>query len=76
MAPTFLEPDEETPDPVGVPACYLDLKEVFSKVKALSLPPHRTYDDLLPGATIPMGHLYSLSTPEHQAMEEYINSSF
>lgn len=73
-----LTPDDETPDPVGVPYCYLDLKEVFSKSKALSLPPHWTYDytiDLLPGAAIPESHLYSLSTLEHQAMEKYINSS-
>uniref|UniRef100_A0A4W6DG68 DUF4939 domain-containing protein n=1 Tax=Lates calcarifer TaxID=8187 RepID=A0A4W6DG68_LATCA len=39
-------------DLAGVPSCYADLQEVFSKTKAASLPPHRPYDcaiDLLPG---------------------------
>ena len=61
-----------------VPACYLDLKEVFDKTKATSLPPHRPYDcpiDLLPGAPIPRGRLYSISAPERGAMKTYIDSS-
>ncbi len=65
------------PDLSGVPKCYWDLKEVFSKSRATSLPPHRHYDcatDLLPGAPIPKGRLYSLSAPEQQAMEEYITA--
>ncbi|KAK3567095.1 hypothetical protein QTP86_009794 [Hemibagrus guttatus] len=48
-----------------VPEDYLDLKEVFSKVWATSLPPHRPYDcaiDLVPGITPPCGRLYSVST--------------
>lgn len=52
--------------------------EVFSKDHAMSLPPHRDYDcaiDLLPGAPLPKGRLYSLSNAENCAMEEYINSS-
>lgn len=39
-------------DLINVPPEYHDLKEVFRKVKATSLPPHRPYDcaiDLLPG---------------------------
>jgi len=43
---------------------YLNLKEVFSKSRAASLPLHRPYDcatDLLPGTS--KGKLYSLSTP-------------
>lgn len=66
------------PDTAGVPACYLHLKEVFSKTKATSLPPHRSYDcaiDLLPGTSPPKGRLYSLSAPERLAMENYINES-
>lgn len=58
-----------------VPAVYHDLSAVFSKDKATSLPPHRSYDlaiDLLPGATPPRGRLYPLSIPETQAMETYI----
>ncbi|KAG1956955.1 retrotransposable element [Pimephales promelas] len=42
---------EEAGDLPNVPAEYLDLKEVFSKSRAASLPPHRPYDcaiDLLP----------------------------
>ncbi|XDV19320.1 hypothetical protein PO909_024809 [Leuciscus waleckii] len=42
---------EEAVDLSNVPAEYLDLKEVFSKSRAASHPPHRPYDcaiDLLP----------------------------
>ena len=42
------------------------------------LPPHRPYDcaiDLLPGTFPPKGGLYSLSAPESQAMNEYIDTS-
>lgn len=55
--------DSDYPDLSGVPECYLELKEVFNKTKATSLPPHRSYDcaiDLLPGASPTKGHLYSL----------------
>ncbi|XDV31031.1 hypothetical protein PO909_033808 [Leuciscus waleckii] len=43
---------EKAADLSNVPTEYLDLKEVFSKSCAASLPPHRPYDcaiDLLPG---------------------------
>ncbi|KAI3365291.1 hypothetical protein L3Q82_010387, partial [Scortum barcoo] len=66
------------PDLSKVPFCYHDLKEVFSKVKATSLPHHREWDcaiDLLPGAPIPKARLYSISGPERKGMEEYIGSS-
>ncbi|KAL0148088.1 hypothetical protein M9458_056628, partial [Cirrhinus mrigala] len=62
----------------NVPCEYLDLKGVFSKSRAASLPPHRPYDcaiDLLPGTTPTKGKLYSLSTPEREAMEKYISDS-
>lgn len=68
----------QDPDLYGVPACYHDLALVFSKARAKSLPPHRPYDcgiDLLQGATPPRGRLFSLSSPERQAMEEYIQDS-
>ncbi|KAF7641170.1 hypothetical protein LDENG_00290740, partial [Lucifuga dentata] len=61
-----------------VPLEYHDFGEVFSKAKALSLPPHRPYDcaiDLLPGTSPPKGQLYSLSAPERGVMETYINDS-
>nr|XP_046235229.1 methionine-R-sulfoxide reductase B3 isoform X1 [Scatophagus argus] len=70
--------DEEFPDLSSVAPCYLDLKQVFSKAKATSLPPHRPYDcaiDLLPGTSPPRGRLYSLSGPERQAMEDYMGAS-
>ncbi|KAI3374617.1 hypothetical protein L3Q82_021191 [Scortum barcoo] len=66
------------PDLTGVPTEYLDFREVFNKAKATSLPPHRPYDcaiDLQPGTTPPRGRLYSLSAPEREAMEAYINDS-
>ena len=66
------------PDLRGVPECYQGLREVFNKVKATSLPPHRPYDcaiDLLPGTAPPKGRLYSLSSPERKAMDDYISSS-
>jgi len=62
----------------GVPDVYHDLREAFSKDKALSLPPHRPYDcsiDLLPGAPLPTSRLYNLSRPEREAMERYISDS-
>ena len=70
--------ETKSPDLSGVPACYLDLKEVFNKTWASSLPPHRPYDcciNLLPGSSPPRGRLNSLSAPEREAMQTYINSS-
>ena len=53
-------PSPLTPAPAsdisGVPAVYHDLRDVFNKAKATSLPPHRPYDcaiDLLPGTHPP-----------------------
>ncbi|XDV33933.1 hypothetical protein PO909_004169 [Leuciscus waleckii] len=69
---------EKAVDLSNVPAEYHDLKEVFSKSRAASLPPHRPYDcaiDLLPGKSPPKGKLYSLSAPEREAMEKYISDS-
>uniref|UniRef100_A0A3Q3NLG1 DUF4939 domain-containing protein n=1 Tax=Mastacembelus armatus TaxID=205130 RepID=A0A3Q3NLG1_9TELE len=48
---------------------------VFSKDRAVSLPPHRPYDcaiDFLPGSSLPSSRLYSLSRPERESMESYI----
>ncbi len=69
---------DEQMDLSNVPSEYLNLKRVFSKSRAASLPPHRPYDcaiDLLPGTSPPKGKLYSLSTPEREAMEKYISDS-
>lgn len=65
--------EEEFLDPSSFPSCYVDLKQVFNKAKATSLPPHRPNDcsiDLLPGTSPPPGRLYSLSGPEYQAIED------
>ena len=71
-------PSSEFPDLSEVPPEYMDLKEVFNKTRASSLPPHRPYDcaiDLLPGTSPPRGRIFSLSAPETKAMEKYINDS-
>ncbi|KAL0149344.1 hypothetical protein M9458_055382, partial [Cirrhinus mrigala] len=47
---------EELDDLSGVPREYHDLRAVFSRSRAASLPPHRPYDcsiDLIPGSTPP-----------------------
>lgn len=65
-------------DLATVPQIYHDLGEVFSKQRALSLPPHRPYNcaiDLLLGAPLPSSRLYHLSRPEQEAMESYIGES-
>ena len=61
-----------------VPESYHDLKLVFSKSQACSLPPHRPYDcaiNLLPGAPLPASRLYNISQAERQALEKYIKES-
>lgn len=75
---TSASPDADFPDLSQVPQCYMDLKEVFNKTCATSLPPHRAYNcaiDFVPGVTIPKGRLYSHSAPEGEAMSNFINSS-
>lgn len=73
----FLSPST-LPDVSRVPPEYQDYSEVVSKAKATSLPLHRPYDcviDFQPGTSPPKGRLYSLSTPERESMETYINDS-
>lgn len=56
--------DSSLPKPSNVPTEYMDLYEVFSKSRGLSLPTHHLFDCaiyLLPGATLPSSCLYSLS---------------
>lgn len=68
----------KAPELSSVPPVYHDLAAVFSKDEASSLPRHRPYDcaiDLLPGAPLPSGRLYSLTQPERETMEKYINDS-
>ncbi len=57
---------DEHMDLSNVPSEYLDLKGVFSKSRAASLPPHRPYDcaiDLLPGTSPPKGKLFFAFRP-------------
>uniref|UniRef100_A0A3P9L311 Gypsy retrotransposon integrase-like protein 1 n=1 Tax=Oryzias latipes TaxID=8090 RepID=A0A3P9L311_ORYLA len=59
-------------------SCYHDLRTVFCKSKASTLPPHRPYDcaiELLNGAPLPKGRLFNLSGPEKEAMENYIQEA-
>ena len=59
-------PHTHPPDLSSIPKEYHDLGEVFSKSKATSLPPHRSYDcsiDLLSGTSPPRGRLFSLPRP-------------
>uniref|UniRef100_A0A3Q3ALY7 Gypsy retrotransposon integrase-like protein 1 n=1 Tax=Kryptolebias marmoratus TaxID=37003 RepID=A0A3Q3ALY7_KRYMA len=65
-------------DLAKVPTEYHDLAAVFSKTKALSLPPHRPYDcaiELRPGEPLPTSRLFSLSGPERESMKNYIEDS-
>ncbi len=69
---------EEPGDLSGVPEEYHDLRAVFSRSRAASLPPHRPDDcsiDLVPGSTPPLGRLYSLSAPEREVLERYLADS-
>lgn len=75
---TISAPSGSLPDVSRVPPEYADLKEVFSKSRATSFPPHRPFDcviDLVPGACPPRGRLYSLSAPERVAMEKYLKEA-
>ncbi|XP_014872995.1 uncharacterized protein lrfn4b [Poecilia latipinna] len=70
--------EADPPDLSSIPADYHDLAPVFSKSKALSLPPHRPYDcaiELLPGAPLPNSQLYNISRPERETLERYIKES-
>lgn len=63
---------------LDVPCTYDDLRQVFSKDRAQSLPPHRPYDcaiDLLPNAPLLGSWLYQVSQPEQEALWEYISTS-
>ncbi|KAI2657212.1 Transposon Tf2-9 polyprotein [Labeo rohita] len=69
---------EEEVDVSQVPVIYHDLRAVFSRSQAASLPPHRPYDcaiDLLPGTSPSRGCLFSLSAPERVAMKKYLSES-
>jgi len=68
----------ETPDLSNVSFKYYEFADVFSKNKAEVLPPHRPYDlkiNLEEGAQPPVGHIYSLSASEQEALKEFIEEN-
>uniref|UniRef100_A0A8C5MK16 Retrotransposon gag domain-containing protein n=1 Tax=Leptobrachium leishanense TaxID=445787 RepID=A0A8C5MK16_9ANUR len=63
---------------VLVPIQYEEVREVFNKGGAETLPKHRPYDcaiTLLPGTFPPKGRVYPLSQHENLILEEYIKDS-
>lgn len=62
----------------NVPSTYHDLRQVFSKERAQSLPPNRPYDctiELINNTPLPSSRLYQVSHAEREALREYIDSS-
>ncbi|CEP16232.1 hypothetical protein [Parasitella parasitica] len=61
-----------------LPAKYHDFKDVFSKIEADKLPPHRPYDHkipLKPNTEVPFGPIYNLSKIELQTLYDYIQEN-
>jgi len=66
----------ESVDLSGVPEDYHNFADVFSKVKADTLAPHRPYDlkiNLEEGKTPPHGPIYSLSQTELRALRDFLD---
>ena len=66
------------PDLSSVPEDYHDYADVFSKVNASTLPPHRDYDlkvELEEGTTPLLGTIYSLSPVELTAFRTFIDEN-
>lgn len=65
-------------DLTGVPLEYQDFADVFSKEKADTLPPHRSFDHHIPieeGKSPPFGPIYSLSENELKVLKEYLDEN-
>ncbi|SOV08288.1 uncharacterized protein UDID_17342 [Ustilago sp. UG-2017a] len=61
-----------------IPQEYHQYLDVFSRVKADKLPPHRTYDHQIPleeGKSPPFGPIYSLSEHELKTLREYLEEN-
>ncbi|SOV06613.1 uncharacterized protein UDID_17545 [Ustilago sp. UG-2017a] len=61
-----------------IPQEYHQYLDVFSRVKADKLPPHRTYDHQIPleeGKSPPFGPIYSLSEHELKTLQEYLEEN-
>ncbi|KAJ7998708.1 hypothetical protein DPEC_G00207680 [Dallia pectoralis] len=74
---TTVEDAECTNSPT-IPPYYRGFAQVFSKERATTLPPHRSWDcaiDLLSGVTPPRGRIYPLSQPERESMSLYIDEA-
>ena len=72
------ENNEEDFNIEDIPEPYRDLSEVFSKVKADKLPPHRLTDCkivLQKDATLHYGPIYPLSEEESQVLKDYIEEN-
>ena len=72
------EEEEEDFNIEEVPEPYKDLAEVFSKIKADKLPPHRLTDCkivLQKDATLHYGPIYPLSEEESKVLKEYIEEN-
>ncbi|KAI4902633.1 hypothetical protein NFI96_002208 [Prochilodus magdalenae] len=68
----------EVKNPLCIPPEYSDLAEVFKKVNATKLPPHREYDcaiELINDQIPPKSRVYPLTQAEEAAMEEYIQET-
>src|SRR6202522_3679211 len=67
---------DDIPDLSSVPEEYHEFADVFNKKKADTLPPHRPYDlniNLEEVSSPPVGHMYSVSQSELQALREFID---
>ncbi|MBW0526077.1 hypothetical protein O181_065792 [Austropuccinia psidii MF-1] len=74
--------EEEEPEEIEtvmkvVPSVYHQYLNVFSKVKAEKLPPHRACDHHieLEGSLPPVGVIYSLSNQESDTLRAYISKN-
>ena len=76
--PTAHASQLEEIDMSSVPEEYHDFRDVFSQVKADTLPPHRSYNlkiELEEGASPLLGRMYSISPLEQQALCEFIEEN-
>jgi hypothetical protein len=67
-----------TDDGGRIPIQYQDFVEVFSKVKAETLPPNRPTDHAIylePGYKLPYGWIYNLSEFELKTLKAYIETN-
>src|SRR3984957_14815174 len=71
-------PNDRPIDLTGIPEEYHDFANVFSKVKANKLPPHRPYNlkiNIEEGSTPPLGLIYSLLKTELEALREFLDEN-